>query len=119
MVAEAFTLAVRVKALRPDGSVFVNDGIYGGLAEAPILGNVDRITVLGPDGWRRGPVSDRVVFGPTCDSLDRLPGTVELPSDIAPGDYVVFRGMGAYSTATVTRFNGYGAIDMVTTEFAG
>ncbi len=119
MVAEAFTLAARVKAIRPDGSVFVNDGIYGGLAEAPILGNIDRITVLGPEGWRRGPLTDRVVFGPTCDSLDRLPGTAELPADMAPGDYVVFRGMGAYSTATVTRFNGYGAIEMVTTEFAG
>ena len=118
MVAEAFTLAARIKAIRPDGSVFLNDGIYGGLAEAPILGNVDRITVLGPDGWRRGPLTDRIVFGPTCDSLDRLPDSVALPSDMVPGDYVVFRGMGAYSTATVTRFNGYGAIDMVTTDFA-
>lgn len=115
MVAEAFALATRVKAIRPDGSIFLNDGIYGGLAEAPILGNVDRIEVLSSDGPRLGAPVGRVVFGPTCDSLDRLPGEVPLPGDIASEDYVVFRGMGAYSTATVTRFNGYGAIDVVTT----
>ena len=115
MVAEAFALATRVKGIRPDGSLFLNDGIYGGLAEAPILGNVDRIEVLSAQGPRLAPPTPRVVFGPTCDSLDRLPGDVPLPGDIASEDYVIFRGMGAYSTATVTRFNGYGAIDVVTT----
>ena len=119
MVAESFTLAARIKAIRHDGSVFLNDGIYGGLAELPIVGNIDRISVLGLDGWRQGALTDHVVFGPTCDSLDRLRGTVGLPEDARPGDYVVFRGMGAYSTATVTRFNGYGAIEMVTTDFPG
>ena len=119
MVAEAFALATRVKAIRPDGSVFLNDGIYGGLAEAPILGSVDRIEVLGPDARRNGTPVGRVVFGPTCDSLDHLPGTVLLPGDIAPEDYVILRGMGAYCTATVTRFNGYGAIDVVTTQNLG
>lgn len=111
MVADAFTLATRIKALREDGSVFLNDGIYGGFAEAPILGNVARMRVLSPEGVvRLGRAQPRVVFGPTCDSLDRLPGTLPLPADAAAGDYVLFDGMGAYSTATVTRFNGYGGI---------
>ena len=117
MVAEAFTLATRVKALRPDGSVFLNDGIYGGLAEAPVLGNIERIEVLGDDGARLdGPDRGRVVFGPTCDSLDRLPGELALPETLEVGDWVLFHGMGAYSRATVTRFNGYGAIEIVTTN---
>jgi len=116
MVAEAFTLATRVKTVRDDGSVFLNDGIYGGLAEAPILGNVDRIEVASADGPRSGISKARVVFGPTCDSLDRLPGTLDLPVELASGDWVLFHGMGAYSTATVTRFNGYGAIEIVTTN---
>ncbi|MGI9393680.1 MAG: type III PLP-dependent enzyme, partial [Boseongicola sp.] len=116
MVAEAFTLAARVKIVRDDGSVFLNDGIYGGLAEAPILGNVDRIEVASADGPKNGIPNARVVFGPTCDSLDRLPGTLELPADLASGDWVLFHGLGAYSTATVTRFNGYGAIEIVTTN---
>jgi ornithine decarboxylase len=116
MVAEAFTLAARVKTVRDDGSVFLNDGIYGGLAEAPILGNVDRIGVVSVDGSRYGARAERTIFGPTCDSLDRLPGTLALPSDLATGDWVLFHGLGAYSTATVTRFNGYGAIEIVTTN---
>ncbi len=109
MVAEAFTLAARVKAVRPDGSLFLNDGIYGALAEARDIDALTRVRLVRPDGRPRGgaPVP-RVVFGPTCDSLDRLPDPVELPEDVAEGDYVLFEGMGAYSRALATRFNGYG-----------
>ena len=116
MVAEAFTLAARVKTIRDDGSIFLNDGIYGGLAEAPILGNVDRIEVVSIEAPRKGPMRPRTVFGPTCDSLDRLPGRLPVPADLAAGDWLLFHGLGAYSTATVTRFNGYGAIEIVTTN---
>lgn len=115
MVAEAFTVAARVKTIREDGSVFLNDGIYGSFAEAPILGNVDRIEVVEGDGVVRvGRQVSRAVFGPTCDSLDRLPGEVMLPADLDEGDWVLFHGMGAYSRATVTRFNGYGCENIVT-----
>ncbi|NNL18044.1 MAG: type III PLP-dependent enzyme [Boseongicola sp.] len=116
MVAEAFSLATRVKAIREDGAVFLNDGIYGGLAELPILGNIDRIEPVSLACERSGDPIDFVVFGPTCDSLDRLPGTVPLAGDISEGDWLVWHGLGAYSTATVTRFNGYGAIEVVTTD---
>lgn len=116
MVAEAFTLATRVKALREDGAIFLNDGIYGGLAEAPSMGNVDRIEVVRQGAPIGGPLLGRTVFGPTCDSLDRLPGEVGFPEGIAEGDAVLFHGLGAYSLATVTRFNGYGALEIVTVE---
>jgi ornithine decarboxylase len=112
MVAEAFSLAAQVKGVRDDEHVFLNDGTYGNLDELPITGIIDRIAVISPEGQRRnGAPRPRVIFGPTCDSVDRLPGDVGLPGDIAEGDYVVFSGMGAYSTATNTRFNGFG--DMV------
>lgn len=120
MVADAWTLGTRVKALREDGSVFLNDGIYGGLAETVILGSVDRIAVLSPSGSPRGGAAvARVVFGPTCDSLDRLRDLVALPGEMEEGDFVLFGGMGAYSTATATRFNGYGALDIVTVAALG
>ncbi|MHC0054380.1 type III PLP-dependent enzyme [Actibacterium sp. D379-3] len=112
MVAEAFTLCTRIKAIRDGDHVFLNDGIYGGLAEAPLMGNTDRIEVFDASGApRRGTPCERVVFGPTCDSLDQLPGTIRLPSDVEEGDYLLFHGLGAYSTATVTRFNGYGGLE--------
>lgn len=115
MVAESFALGTSIKAIRDRGDVFLSDGIYGGLAETVILGSVERLDVISPSGARRtGEGTPRVVFGPTCDSLDRLPGEVPLPADAEEGDVLLFQGMGAYSTATVTRFNGYGDVDLVT-----
>ncbi|WP_114966694.1 type III PLP-dependent enzyme [Alkalilacustris brevis] len=115
MVAESFTLAARVRAVRDGAHVFLNDGVYGALAETPLVGIPGPVSVLASDGTpRRGQILPRVVFGPTCDSVDRLPGEVGLPADIAEGDYVLFRGTGAYSTVTNTRFNGFGALKLVT-----
>ncbi len=109
MVNDAFTLAVRAKALRAGGAIFINDGIYGGLAELRDIAPGDRISVHSPDGTQRqGAKAPRVVYGPTCDSLDRLPDPVSLPGDIVEGDYLLFHGQGAYSLAIATRFNGYG-----------
>jgi ornithine decarboxylase len=39
-----------------------------------------------------------------------------LPDDLAEGDWLLFRGMGAYSRATLTRFNGYGTERIVTVK---
>ena len=115
LCGDAFSLAARVKAVRDDTHVFLNDGVYGTLTELPMIGVIDRMEVLTADGLRRtGPVQPRIVFGPTCDSVDRLPGELPLPSDIAEGDYVVWHGMGSYSTVTNTRFNGFGELQMAT-----
>lgn len=115
MVAEAFTLAARVKAVRDDEHVFLNDGTYGTMDELPVIGVIDRTEVLAPCGTRRtGAPRPRIVFGPTCDSVDRLPGALDLPGDIAEEDYVLFHGLGAYSLATNTRFNGFGEVAVET-----
>ncbi|MCF3973178.1 type III PLP-dependent enzyme [Paracoccus salsus] len=115
LCADAFSLITRVKGIRDGASIFLNDGVYGGLAELPIVGNLDRIEVLTPQGRPRDAErSGRVIFGPTCDSVDRLPGELGMPADIAEGDYVIFHGAGAYSTVTNTRFNGFGAMTNAT-----
>ncbi len=115
LVGDAFTHITRVKALRDGAHVFLNDGVYGGLAELPLVGNIDRVDAFSPEGQQRtGAAVARVVFGPTCDSVDRLPGELGLASDLQEGDFVVFQGMGAYSSATNTRFNGFGAMEIVT-----
>jgi ornithine decarboxylase len=115
MCGDAFSLVTKVKAIRDDQHVFLNDGVYGGLAEMPVIGMVERIEVLSPESVRRSdPTVARIVFGPTCDSVDRLPGDIPLPGDMAEGDYVVFHGLGAYSTVTNTRFNGFGEMTIAT-----
>ena len=116
MVAEAYALGVRVKAIRDDRDIFLNDGIYGALAEFPLLGALSRMRIISEAGVvRTGPLIKRPVFGPTCDSVDRLPDGVALPSDLGEGDYLIIEGMGAYSTVTNTRFNGYGDYHIVDT----
>ena len=115
MCGDAFTLAARVKSVRDGEHVFLNDGVYGSLAELPLIGVIDRIEVLSPEGEKRsGELTPRIIFGPTCDSVDRLPGEVMLPDDLAEGDYVVVQGMGAYSVVTNSRFNGFGELGLAT-----
>ncbi|RUS60035.1 type III PLP-dependent enzyme [Pseudorhodobacter sp. E13] len=115
LCGDAFSVATRVKALRDDTHVFLNDGVYGSLTELPMIGVIDRTEVKSPEGvLRTGEPVARIVFGPTCDSVDRLPGELMLPEDLTEGDYVLFHGMGAYSTVTNTRFNGFGELGMET-----
>lgn len=115
LCGDAFTLAARVKAVRDGTHVFLNDGLYGSLFELGQVGIIDRITVISPDGVeRKGAIHGRICFGPTCDSVDRLPGDVPFPDDIAEGDFVLVQGMGAYSTVTNSRFNGFGELGLVT-----
>jgi ornithine decarboxylase len=115
LCGDAFSVATRVKAVRDEAHVFLNDGVYGSLFELPMIGVIDRTEVLASDGKRRsGEDLPRIVFGPTCDSVDRLPGELLLPGDIEEGDFLIFHGMGAYSTVTNTRFNGFGELGLAT-----
>jgi ornithine decarboxylase len=115
LCGDAFTHAAKVKAVRDGAHVFLNDGVYGALAELPLIGPIDRIEVVTAEGDKRqGDLAPRIVFGPTCDSVDRLPGDILMDEGVAEGDYVIFHGMGAYSIATNTRFNGFGELTIAT-----
>jgi len=65
---------------------------------------------------RKDELRPRVVFGPTCDSLDRVTQPMALPKSIAEGDVIVVDGMGAYSMSLACEFNGYGAIHVIKLE---
>jgi|TARA_Y100000385_G_scaffold113152_1_gene117364 ornithine decarboxylase len=115
LVSECYQLLVRVKGKKIGNILYLNDGIYGAMAEWRDIGPIERLEVIRPSGGTiTSPCADFTVFGPTCDSLDRLPGSIALPRAIQDGDYILISGMGAYSNATCTRFNGYGAVECVT-----
>lgn len=118
MVSDAFALAARIKGMKQDGGVlYLNDGIYGGLMDLRDMGLPAGISTLAPDGSARvGKIVPRQSFGPTCDSLDRLPDGLPVPEEARVGDYVLFEGLGAYSLAMSTGFNGYGLSDVVTVQ---
>ncbi|MCA8867255.1 MAG: type III PLP-dependent enzyme [Rhodobacteraceae bacterium] len=115
LVADAFALSVGIKAIRDGADVFLNDGIYGGLSEQHLIGLTQRLLAVHPDGTLvAGEGVPHRLFGPTCDSMDMMPGVTHLPAELAEGDYIIFYSLGAYSTATATRFNGFGDLQLAT-----
>ena len=111
MVASAVSLLTRVIHVRDDGrTVFLNDGVYGGMQEQSIVDLHFPVRI-----WRGGREigGERVtchVFGPTCDPVDRLSREISLPRQVRPGDYVEFGLLGAYGSATSTAFNGFRSV---------
>ncbi len=108
MVASAVSSLTQVIHVREDGhTLFLNDGVYGALLEQTMVDL--RLPVIVWRGGRRlvGDARSWRVFGPTCDPIDRVPGELQLPGNIRPGDYLEFGLLGAYGSATATEFNGF------------
>lgn len=113
MVADSFSLAVRVKTLS-DNVIYLNDGIYGGLAEFRDIGHIERYQVISAQNTPLSQADkDFSIFGPTCDSLDHLAVPLPLPTNIQEGDYILFENTGAYTHSIATRFNGYGDVKTI------
>lgn len=113
LVANGVSLVVQVQH-REDGTVFINDGIFGKLSEM-VHGKANLpVRLIRP----RGPVSptqeDFTVYGPTCDANDELPFMWSLPPDVAEGDWIEVEQVGAYSNALASRFNGFYSDHFVT-----
>lgn len=110
LVATCGSLVVRVEQRRGD-VLYINDGVYGGLFDAgPLLKQRFPVQVIRKN--RVGKNSPTALFsfaGPTCDSLDMMPGPFELPADMATGQWIEIGCMGAYSAGMRTNFNGFGA----------
>ncbi len=108
LVAAGCSLLVQVQ-LRKDRQLYVNDGIYGSLSETVDAGirlPARRIR-LGDDEPETEDTLDFTLNGPTCDSLDVVPGVFELPADTREGDWIEIDQVGAYSNALATHFNGF------------
>tara|TARA_R110002110_G_scaffold415765_3_gene655328 strand:+ start:98169 stop:99329 length:1161 start_codon:yes stop_codon:yes gene_type:complete len=110
MVAPSTSLLVSVVHVRQDQqTVFINDGLYGGMQEQSLVD-----LQLPARVWRQGmpytgnPQHYRI-FGPTCDPVDRLPRDIALPGALVEGDIIEFGLLGAYGSATATAFNGFGS----------
>jgi ornithine decarboxylase len=93
--------------------VYLNDGVYGALSEIMHTKVQPPTRTFAPSGLeRKRPLGRFTVFGPTCDSYDTLPIPFALPSSLREGDWLMFDVLGAYSTATMTDFNGLGAHEL-------
>lgn len=90
---------------------YLNDGLYGNL-------NCKIFDHAKPrfECSKSGPVFPSTVYGPTCDSLDMIEESVELP-ELDVGDTLFIENCGAYASASATAFNGYTVESRVTVLF--
>jgi ornithine decarboxylase len=79
---------------------FLDDGVYGALS-----GMIFDHAKYQFDVFKKGATQLTTLAGPTCDSLDVISNSEELP-ELEVGDLVYARNIGAYSLASATSFNG-------------
>ena len=104
LVATAATSVARVigKAVR-DGkpSYYIDDSVYHTYS-----GIIFDHCQYGVKAFKRGPTEISAVFGQTCDGLDTISRSENLPA-LEIGDLVYSENIGAYSNASSTWFNGF------------
>lgn len=116
IVASAGTLISTVVGTANRGGIpwlYLDAGIYQGLFEMLTAAGGLPLPVVAErsDGRERR----YRIGGPTCDSLDVLPGIYELP-ELRIGERVAFRYAGAYSNTLSNHFNGFPPPQVVVTH---
>jgi ornithine decarboxylase len=110
LVAESTSVLARVD-LRKGDALYLNDGAYGAMFDATHAKWPFPVKLVRDGEASDAPLKPFRFYGPTCDSLDHMPGPFWLPEDVNEGDYVEIGMLGAYGVAMATRFNGYGDHD--------
>ena len=110
LVAESASVIVRVEARKGD-FLYLNDGTYGSLFDAGTPKFIFPARLLGRPGIEAEKGFS--FYGPTCDTLDFMPGPFMLPADIREGDYLEIGQLGAYGRTMATRFNGFAVANNV------
>ncbi len=110
LVACGASVIVQVQQRRGE-ALYVNDGVYGSLSDAGGPGFRFPAQRFRATGSEPGDAGTRgfMLFGPTCDSADVMPGPFLLPDDVAEGDWIEIGQLGAYGACLATRFNGFDA----------
>lgn len=117
-VESAFTLAVQVvlKRTAVDGHVnyYINDGIFLSflmihISDEQVDFKVIRRSMTKP---LKAPCLS-TIWGSSCNSKDKVVDSKIIP-DLEIGDWLVFHNMGAYTTTTSTKFNGFSIGEVLT-----
>ncbi len=107
LVAGGGSVVVQVQ-LRKGNMLYVNDGVYGSLSDAGILGfRFPTKLIRAAKSAIGAPEAAFSLFGPTCDSADVMHGPFMLPDDVVEGDWIELGQLGAYGACLRTSFNGF------------
>ncbi|PRQ45039.1 putative ornithine decarboxylase [Rosa chinensis] len=125
----AFTLVTNIIGKRVRGEVrqyWINEGFFGSMMCADPKTLLESCIALkcmynNSDGIEKNPVLmvcgkatgcartySSTVFGPTCDSADKVLEGDQLP-ELEVNNLLVFLNMGAYTSACGSHFNGFGS----------
>jgi len=111
-VAKAFSLVTLVHSLRQVGRdedadkkfmYYINDGVYGSFNCVMYDHAVVHPKLLKE---YEGPSYQCSIWGPTCDGLDQVCPSEQLP-ELQLGDWLLFNDMGAYTLVAAGTFNGF------------
>jgi len=107
MVASAFTLYTTIIAKRQTSDnmfeYYLNDGVYGSF-NCKVFDHVHPEPITLDDRQTTKYMS--ALWGPTCDSLDKVHDGVSLP-EMQVGEWLVFKDMDAYTLSAGSEFNGF------------
>ncbi|WP_430422163.1 type III PLP-dependent enzyme [Phenylobacterium sp.] len=121
LVAEASSVLTKVELKKGD-ALYLNDGSYGSLFDAAHMKWPFPVKLYRGEGDDAHEVDGALrpfrFYGPTCDSIDHMPGPFWLPEDIREGDYIEIGMLGAYGVAMTTNFNGFGEAEIVEVQDA-
>ncbi|KAJ7675050.1 ornithine decarboxylase [Mycena rosella] len=123
-VSKAFSLATNIIARRaplgetpaasseePSVMYYINDGVYGAFNCILFDHQTAHPHVLSMGGSFHVPADEPLhtssVWGPTCDSIDCVCPTTQLPRALRVGDWLGFDNMGAYTICAASQFNGF------------
>lgn len=106
LVGGGSSVVVQVQ-MRRGNMLYINDGVYGALADAGALHYRFPTRLLRAGREQGAPDMAFGFFGPSCDSLDVMNGPFMLPDDVAEGDWIEVGQLGAYGTCLRTAFNGF------------
>jgi len=86
---------------------YLSEGIYGSFNN--IIFDHAKIELL-PFNERNEKTYDCTVFGPSCDSFDRISSDAKLP-ELSIGEIIYVINQGAYTLASRSNFNGFESIE--------
>ncbi len=99
---------------RRNGKIFyhINDGVYHTFS-----GVIYDHWIPNFHPFKSGDSEICAVVGPTCDSFDKISLSVDLPWNLDVGDFLYTENIGAYSTASSTKFNGFDGAKIIHKNF--
>jgi len=101
---------------RRDGKIFyhINDGVYHTFSGVVYDHWIPNFTA-----FKEGEKEICAVVGPTCDSFDKITLSAELQGNLEVGDFLYTTNIGAYSTASSTKFNGFDGAKIIHKNLLG